>query len=173
MKGNLSLSPLTFLHLKFIPPSQDSRPFSIFNAKAIENGVRGRKGLAFFPNQRADALLGVKYVGLVCSFLFFLCINFSRGERGAAGEPPQQRVVFPYRKRKKFYPVPEMANSPISKSKAACKFECSFSQGDLMLASIDSVYICSLIHICFFKYQYFELYDTLCYAVNFVLIVFL
>lgn len=39
-----------------------------------------------------------------------------------------------------------------------------------MLANTDSVCKCSFIHICFFVYQYFELYDTLCYAVNFVLI---
>lgn len=34
-----------------------------------------------------------------------------------------------------------------------------------MLACIDSIYICSFIRISFFIYQYFELYDILCYLV--------
>lgn len=70
----------------------------------------------------------------------------------------------------KFYPLLEIANSPISKSNLLCKFACSFSLGDLMLANIDSVCKCSFILIFFFVYQYFKLYDTICYAVNFVLI---
>lgn len=90
-------------------------------------------------------------------------------------ESPQQRVLFPYQRGvcEKFHPVPEVVNSPISKSKLLCKFECNFSQGGLILASIGSIYICSFIHTCFFIYQYFELYDTLCYALNFVLIMLL
>lgn len=73
--------------------------------------------------------IDIKYIGLVCSSLFFLCINFSTGERGATDESPQQRVVFPYQRRlcEKIYPIPEIANSPISKSKLLCKFECNFS----------------------------------------------
>lgn len=56
LKGNLALSPLIFLHLKFFPPSQDSCGFSIFNAKVIENGIKDRKYLAFFSDSRANVL---------------------------------------------------------------------------------------------------------------------
>lgn len=44
----------------------------------------------------------------------------------------------------KFYPILETANSSISKSNLLCKFACSFSLGDLMLANIDCLYM--LIH---------------------------
>lgn len=96
--------------------------------------------------------ISIKYIGQVCVlFMFFPCKIFGSEERRATEEPPQQTVVFPYWKRlcKVFYPILEIANSPISKSNLLCEFAYNFSLGDLMLANMGSVCICSFFFFFF------------------------
>lgn len=146
-KGNLSLSPLTFLHLECIKDGKRTRILGGGNEKAVERHKRKKMPMAFF----LFPYIGTKYV--VCSFLFFFCINFRTGERGATEKLPPQRVVFPYQRRlcEKFYSIPEIDISPISKSKLPCKFECNFFSGSLD-ANKCRFYLYMVIHTYLFLY---------------------